>query len=522
MNVMTRKLWHGLREHATHWVIGGILLALTGFAPEEWLAHTVHGLHIPESVLHLWAAGIDVRVIPIGIGMAVIAIGLLHQRQASHPALAGGLPVSHAGSPGASFADVVSSARTVEQPLAQGYPDALPLPDKPSIAVLAFTNMSGDPEQEYFSDGIAEDIITELSRNRLLFVIARNSSFTYKGHAVDTRQVARELGVRYVVEGSVRRDGNQIRVTAQLVDAETGSHIWAERFDRKLADIFAVQDEITLAMVTALGPAISQAEQQRAMQRPPDSLSAWEAYQRALSHWSQGEGYVAARHFLQQAVALDPRFAPPHAVLASGYLSEASLGVRALEEGVRLAESEARIALQLDPESAIAHAVLAWVFGFQGDQAAALEEAEAAIMLNPNDPYGHLIKGRTLVFSGLPGDARKSLATALRLDPRGPTSLGVMMHRAIGCYFERDYAASETLARRVIRDYRHVPRPYTWLAAALGQLGRIDEAHAALDAAIAASPSYFEFMTRSRPPYYHRPEDHKHLLEGLRKAGWQG
>ena len=154
----------------------------------------------------------------------------------------------------------------------------MPLPDKPSIAVLAFTNMSGDPEQEYFSDGIADDIITELSRSRSLFVIARNSSFTYKGRAVDVKQVARELGVRYVLEGSVRRSGGRVRVIAQLIDAETGNHIWAERYDRAIEDVFAVQDEITNAIVAAIRPAVADAEFQRALRKPPESLGAWEAY----------------------------------------------------------------------------------------------------------------------------------------------------------------------------------------------------------------------------------------------------
>jgi adenylate cyclase len=161
---------------------------------------------------------------------------------------------------------------------------ALPLPDKPSIAVLAFTNMSGDPEQEYFSDGIADDIITELSRNHSLFVIARNSSFTHRGRAVDIRQVARELGVRYVLEGSVRRGGERVRVNAQLIDAETGNHIWAERYDRDLAEMFAVQDEITLAVTRAIGTVVAVAEQRRALRRPHRSLTAWEAYQRGLWH----------------------------------------------------------------------------------------------------------------------------------------------------------------------------------------------------------------------------------------------
>ena len=163
------------------------------------------------------------------------------------------------------------------------------LPDRPSIAVLAFTNMSGDPEQEYFSDGIADDIITELSRMRWLFVIARNTSFTYKGHAINVKQVGRELGVRYVLEGSVRRGGQRVRVNAQLIDAETGTHVWAERYDRDLADVFAVQDEITLAVTGAIGPAVADAEQRRALRKPPSNLGAWEAYHRGLWHLSQSQ-----------------------------------------------------------------------------------------------------------------------------------------------------------------------------------------------------------------------------------------
>ena len=160
----------------------------------------------------------------------------------------------------------------------------LPLPDKPSVAVLPFTNMSGDPEQEFFADGIAEDVITALSRYSSLFVIARNSSFTYKGRAVDVKRVGRELGVRYVLEGSLRKSGDRIRVTAQLVEAETGKHVWAERYDRDLADIFAVQDEITEAVTIAIAPAIADAELRRAMRKPPGSLDAWGAYQRGLWH----------------------------------------------------------------------------------------------------------------------------------------------------------------------------------------------------------------------------------------------
>jgi adenylate cyclase len=187
---------------------------------------------------------------------------------------------------------------------------ALTLPDKPSLAVLPFTNMSADPEQEFFADGIAEDVITALSRYPSLFVIARNSSFTYKGRAVDIKQVGRELGVHYLLEGSLRKAGSRVRVTAQLVEAETGKHVWAERYDRDLADIFSVQDEITEAVTIAIAPAIADAELHRAMRKPPGSLDAWASYQRGLWHMSRAsaEDNALAETFFQQAIDLDPKF----------------------------------------------------------------------------------------------------------------------------------------------------------------------------------------------------------------------
>jgi len=212
-------------------------------------------------------------------------------------------------------------ARPIAQPLSAA-PSALPLPDKPSIAVLPFSNMSSDPEQESFADGIAEDVITALSRYPSLFVIARNSCFTYKGRTVDVKQIGRELGVRYVLEGSLRKAGNRIRVTAQLVEAETGKHDWAERYDRDFADIFAVQDEITEAVTIAIAPAIAEAEQHRAMRKPPGSLDAWAAYQRGLWHFSKftTNDNAIAQKFFQQAIKSDPNFAGGHWGLALAYL----------------------------------------------------------------------------------------------------------------------------------------------------------------------------------------------------------
>ena len=282
-----------------------------------------------------------------------------------------------------------------------------------------------------------------------------------------------------------------------------------------------MQDEITNAVASSINPAISHAERQRATQKPAESLSAWEAWHRAVGFISTRD-VSGLRDFLQQAVTLDPRFAAAHAMLAFLYLAEATRGEGPpLHETSEMAVAAARQAIRLDPRNATAHAMLAWTFGHQGDWGPALGEADTAIILNANDPWGYLSKGHNLVYSGNSVGARESLATALRLDPLGPTALTVMHQWAVGCYFERDYLGAENMARRAIREYPENPRAYLSFAAALGQLGRADEARTALEAAITVSPSIFKFITNSRPRYY-RPEDHEHLLDGLRKAGWKG
>ena len=242
----------------------------------------------------------------------------------------------------------------------------LSLPDKPSVAVLPFTNMSGDPEQEFFADGIAEDVITALSRYSSLFVIARNSSFTYKGRAVDVKQVGRELGVRYVLEGSLRKSGKRFRITAQLVEAESGKHVWAERYDRDFADIFALQDEITEAVTIALAPAIAGAEQQRAMRKPPASLDAWAAYQRGLWHLSKAgaEDNALAEKFFRRAIDLDPIFAGGYTGLAAALNRDQT---RNPAEALSAPEAAARRAVALDGGDAEARSRLAIALAARGD-----------------------------------------------------------------------------------------------------------------------------------------------------------
>ncbi len=297
----------------------------------------------------------------------------------------------------------------VEQTLVQGTSDPLPLPGKPSIAVLAFTNMSGDPEQEYFSDGIADDIITELSRSHSLFVIARNSSFTYRGLSIDIKQVARELGVRYVLEGSVRRSGAQVRVGARLVDAETGNHIWAERYDRALQDVFAVQDEITAAVVAAIHPAVADAEQRRALRRPPESLGAWQGYQRGLWHMSKFSGADSERatRFLEQAISLDPTFAAVYSNLALAYTEAGAVhALRPLDETIGLAKTAALKAVEYAPNDAEAHAALAFATLLEGNRAGVSQRLAFALECNENSTWANGIQGLLLAWSGRGSEAR--------------------------------------------------------------------------------------------------------------------
>jgi adenylate cyclase len=415
--------------------------------------------------------------------------------------------------------------RSVIPPIAvaalEGSHTRLPLPNRPSIAVLPFKNMSSDPEQEYFSDGIAEDIITALSRYPSLFVTARSSCFSYKGRAVDAKEVGRELGVRYVLEGGLRKAGNRIRVTGQLVEAETGTDLWAERYDRDLADIFAVQDEITEAVTIAVAPAIADAELRRAMRKPPGSLDAWAAYQHGLWHFSKATPHdnSLAEKFFKQAIDRDPNFSGGYQGLAFTR-NQTRDSWRSLLEGLNEIEALARRAVALDPANAEARSCLGMALYNRADYEGALAETEYALVTSPNLAIAHGILGATLAFSGCPKRGIAALERNIRLDPRDP-QLAVRLNQiALAHYFSREYANAVEVAKRTMRSYPDYPHIYRWLAAALGKLGRTDEAREALEKAISRAPGAFDMFVRHRVPWM-RPEDHAHMLDGLRKAGWR-
>jgi adenylate cyclase len=322
-----------------------------------------------------------------------------------------------------------------------------------------------------------------------------------------------------VLEGGLRKTGNRIRLTAQLVEAGAGKHVWAERYDRDLADIFAMQDEITEAVTTAIAPAVADAERQRAMRRPPGSLDAWAACQRGFWHLEKTtpNDDALAESFFQQAINLDPNFSGGHTGLA--YAQHRAAARRGLPE-TESAET-ARRAVRLDPNDAEARVCLGFMLLWQGSLDEAFAESEAALTISPNLASAHGLMGSALNWSGQWARARGALENSIRLDPRNP-NLSVRYNAVtISYYLSGDYEAAIKAARRSIHAYPRREHDYRWLAAALGQVGRIKEAKEALERSIAIAPASFDRYVRTRVPW-HRPEDHAHMLEGLRKAGWDG
>ena len=404
-----------------------------------------------------------------------------------------------------------------DQPGSWSTADPAPLPDRPSIAVLAFTNMSGDPEQEYFSDGMVEEIITALSRIRWLFVIARNSSFTYKGQAIDVKQVGRELGVRYVLEGSVRKSGGRVRVTAQLVDALAGVHVWAERYDRNVSDIFALQDEIAASVAGIIEPTLAGAEQQRVLRKPPERLDAWEAYQRGLWHFHKytAEESQIALTFFRQAIALDPNFAPGH----YGYALALHWDIwffsgRPLSEVQGLPREEAHLAVRLDDRDAMAHAVLAHMLMWGCEWDAAITEARIALALNPNSAFVISMLGCVLCFGGHNEEGLQRLHQAIRASPHDPLRWLWTMWIGAAYWNLHDFAAALEKHREVVRQRPGAAWLHFMNASALALLGRLDEARTTFDRAAAQFPDEVPRLS-DRPPWL-RSVDWETRLAGLR------
>jgi TolB-like protein len=397
---------------------------------------------------------------------------------------------------------------------------ALPLPDRPAIAVLPFTNMSGDPEQEYFSDGISEDIITALSKLRWFFVIARNSSFIYKGRAVHMKQVAEELGVRYVVEGSVRRGGDRVRITAQLNDVATGGHLWAERYDRGLADVFAVQDEITEAIVAAIEPRLYAAENIRAQRKPPDSMDAWDLVMRALSHYWRvtRQDNVVAQALLEKAIAIDPNYGQALGVLATSYTFSAHMGWADMATVAPIAEHAALAAILADGEDPWAHHALGCVYLYARRFDDSLAEFELALRLNPNFSLAQGHYGLTLSYCGRWEEGDLAARRALRLSPHDPYSAIYSGIDAYAQFVGRNYPEAMRLAREAIRQRGDFVGAHRVLTAAAGMAGQTEIATAALQELRRAQPNISLAWIANQLPIKQDAERQRYL-EAFRRAG---
>ena len=401
--------------------------------------------------------------------------------------------------------------------LTEGLSAAPPLPDKPSIAVLPFQNMSGDPEQEYFADGIVEDIITALSHFKSLFVIARNSSFTFKGRAVDIKEVGRRLGVRYVLEGSVRKASGKVRIAGQLIDAVTGTHIWADRFERELTDIFALQDEVTVAVVSAIQPKMLQTEIELATRRRPENLTAYDFLLRALPQFylATREGLAEAMRLAHRALELDPRFGSVAALAGLGHVLNVLLGYSNdpqsdRKEAVRLA----RLALSIDdgdPET-LARAAVISAF-MVGDSEAEIEMADRAVALNPNSFIAWTGRGHVYRLAGLPEEAIRSFERAIRLSPVDPLLYMTFLGIGQALIELRRFDEAIVVLKKSLRQNLYLAT-YQWLASAFAHLGRDAEAHDAAARVLEIDPAFTisAFIARG-------PKNVKLFIEGLRKAG---
>jgi adenylate cyclase len=380
-----------------------------------------------------------------------------------------------------------------------------PVPDKPSIAVLPFQNMSGDPEQEYFADGIVEDIITALSRFKSLFVIARNSSFTYKGKIVDIKQVGREFGVRYVLEGSIRRAGERVRITGQLIDATSGTHVWAGRFDREIEDVFALQDELAQAVVSAVEPNLRFAEIARKKTVPTENLAAYDLYLRALSELDPitKDGLERAEELLRRAIQLDPHYSDAWAALADALGRQIVGDWKTVAELASEAQQAALTAVKLDPENGEALGVAAWALATLGgplDQAA--DFARRAVIVHPNSAVVRAHCGWAFVFSGELDEAMTNLEAGRRMDPLDPRFHITQNALAVTYFFQRNFQKALELARGVLARVPTHPVSLRFIAASLVHLGKIEEARATIqqlrqaypDAAISKLRVYFRYQ----------------------------
>ncbi|MBV9347924.1 MAG: transcriptional regulator [Pseudolabrys sp.] len=447
-----------VEEHVSHAVIAGSIAMLTGFAPEQWFEKALHAIHIPDEVHKAF----DIR-----IALVLLGVGLI-------------------------TGDVIWRQRRAARGFSAGTPAVRPSTEQPSIAVLPFNNMSGDPEQDYFADGMVEEVITGLSRIKWLSVISRNSSFVYKNQPVAVKDFAQKLGVRYVVEGSVRKSQNRVRVTAQLIDAETGAHLWAEQYDRQIEDVFALQDDITMCVVGAIEPSLRKAEIDRIKRRRPNDLGAYDLVLRALPHvfTNMPQEAEIAIPLLENALKLEPNYAAAHAFLSWCLHARFSRG--GLQEKDRLAAIQhAHAAVAQGNDDATALAIAAFVIALDAQDApTALKLFDRALEISNSNVFALTCSAMTLAFLGKMDVAAERARKALRLSPLD--SFNFRSHNALAlAYF---HAAHFDKAAEAARDAIEANPGFSYshavLAAALLRQGKTAEAKAAAAMVIQCEPGF--------------------------------
>jgi adenylate cyclase len=393
---------------------------------------------------------------------------------------------------------------------------------RPVIAVLPFQNMSGDPDQEYFADGLTEDIITALSLWRSFPVIARNSTFVYKGRSVDIQEVGRALGARYVLEGSVRRAGSRVRVTSQLIDTESAHHVWAERLDRELVDVFDLQDELTARIAGTVAPELERAEAERSVRRPPSDMDAWDYVQRGFSFIDElsADGNARAREMFDKALEIDPRYSRALSGLSLSHSRDLLLEfATSREDAVARAIDTAERAVASDQSDSLAHSLLSVANMWPGRLDVVIREGRRAVELNPNNAFAHGILGTALDSAGETVDGIRELELALQLNPQDSQNHVFINTIARAHLISRRYDLAVEWALKSIQSRSDFPHAHHILASALGHLGQVDEAITALQACEKIQPGFVARRGDWRP--YRDDADNQHIFDGIRKTGWE-
>ena len=519
---LPRQTWRRTREYGTKWLVRtvlantstwlltGLVVAATGAAPMEWIARALRSVNISEDALHLWGTHVDLRVAIVFTGMAIIVSSVLWQHKGMRPTPANctAMPAGHGAIPG--------PTTNCSGPNDERAP-------RLSIVVLPFTNIGGNPDQEYFADGVTESLTTDLSRIAGAFVVARNTAFTYKEKSFDVKAIGRELGVRYVLEGSVQRSDNRMRVNVQLIDAESGAHLWADRFDKPVADLFDMQDEIVALLAGTLSTHLVAAEARRAERAPdPDSMDLYFRGMACINHGETPEYAAQAKEFFARALTLDP--GNVEALVGSAFVdSVVATHMFSIDRMERLAAAEAAAtkALSLAPSHAWAHMVLGNIQIFTKRPLQGIAQCEHALALDRNLAMAHAYIGSGKISIGRGEETEAHVAEALRLSPRDTTAYVWMAAAgAAKLYLGADEAAV-TWLRRAIENNRNQAIAHFWLAAALTSLGRVDEARTAAQAGLALDPAFtvarFQSSAATDNAVYLRQR--ARVCETMRKAG---